>query len=84
MNYSTLEATLAQVELPVEIDAWSVYRAFEQVQDARAKRGVRYSLALLLTLIVLAKLAGMTTLAGIADWVRRPSRLAQSSTAQSL
>jgi predicted transposase YbfD/YdcC len=70
MNYSTLEDTLAQVELPVEIEAWSVYRAFEQVQDGRGKRGVRYSMALLLTLIVLAKLAGMTSLAAIAEWVR--------------
>ena len=39
----------------------SVYRAFEQIQDGRQKRGVRYSSALILTLIVLAKLAGMTS-----------------------
>lgn len=58
------------MELSGEIEAWSVYRAFEQVQDGRGKRGVRYSMALLLTLIVLAKLAGMTTLAAIAEWVR--------------
>ena len=56
--------------LPVEVDALSMYRAFEQIQDGRQKRGVRYSSALILTLIVLAKLAGMTSLAGIAEWVR--------------
>jgi hypothetical protein len=33
------------------IDALSVYRAFEQVEDKRHKRGVRYSVALMLTLI---------------------------------
>jgi hypothetical protein len=38
-----------------EIDALSVYRACEQVQDGRHKRGVRYRVALILTLIILAK-----------------------------
>jgi predicted transposase YbfD/YdcC len=70
MNYTTLEAALEQAGLPVEVDALSVYRAFEQIQDGRHKRGVRYSSALILSLIVLAKLAGMTSLAGIAEWVR--------------
>jgi predicted transposase YbfD/YdcC len=70
MNYTTLEAAMEQAGLPVEVDALSVYRAFEQIQDGRQKRGVRYRSALILTLIVLAKLAGMTSLAGIAEWVR--------------
>lgn len=70
MNYTTVEETQEQEEWPVLIEAMSVYRAFEQVQDGRHKRGVRYSMALILTLIVLAKLAGMTTLLAIADWVR--------------
>src|SRR6266567_3245896 len=70
MNYTTLEEAMKQAGLPVEVDALSEYRAFEQIQDGRHKRGVRYSSALILTLIVLAKLAGMTTLAGIAEWVR--------------
>src|ERR1700687_435797 len=70
MNYTTLEAALEQAGLPVEVDALSVYRAFEQIQDGRHKQGIRYSSALILTLIVVAKLAGMTSLAGIAEWVR--------------
>ena len=70
MNYTTLEEALEQAGLPVEVDALSVYRAFEHIQDGRHKQGVRYSSALILTLIVLAKLAGMTSLAGIAEWVR--------------
>src|SRR6266436_4326478 len=70
MNYTTREEAQEQEEWPVLIEAMSVYRAFEQVEDGRHKRGVRYSSALILTLIVLAKLAGMTTLAGIAEWVR--------------
>jgi predicted transposase YbfD/YdcC len=70
MNYTTFEEAMKQAGLPVEVDVFSVYRAFEQIQDGRHKRGVRYRSALILTLIVLAKLAGMTTLAGIAEWVR--------------
>src|SRR5438874_1875209 len=70
MNYNTLQEVMEQVADEQQIDALSVYRAFEQIEDGRHKRGVRYSSALILTLIVLAKLAGMTSLAGIAEWVR--------------
>lgn len=70
MNYSTLEEAMEQVGWDQQIEALSVYRAFEHIEDGRHKRGVRYSVALILTLIVLAKLAGMTTQAAIAEWVR--------------
>jgi predicted transposase YbfD/YdcC len=70
MNYSMLCEGLEQAELPLESDVLSVYRAFEQVQDGRHQRGVRYHVALILTLIVLSKLAGMSTPAAIAEWVR--------------
>jgi hypothetical protein len=52
-----------------EIDVLSLYRVFEQMSDHRHKRGVRYPLALILSLVILGKLAGMTSLAGIAEWV---------------
>lgn len=55
---------------PEEMDVLSLYRVLEQVTDHRHKRGVRYPLALVLSLVVLGKLAGMTSLAGIAEWVR--------------
>ena len=70
MNYSTLDAAMEQMNLPVEIDVLSVYRALEEVQDGRHKRGVRYSVALIFTLILLGKVAGMTTPMAIAEWVR--------------
>ena len=70
MNYNTLQEVMEPVADEQQIEALSVYRAFEQIEDGRHKRGVRYSSALILTLIVLAKLAGMTSLAGIAEWVR--------------
>src|SRR6266705_266676 len=70
MNYSTLNEAMEQGKLAQEIDAMSVYRALEQVQDGRHKRGVRYSVALIFTLILLGKVAGMTTPLAIAEWVR--------------
>src|SRR5205823_7624416 len=81
MNYNTLTEAIEQGGWDQQIDALSVYRAFEQVEDKRHKRGVRYSVALILTLVVVGKLAGMTTLWGIAEWVRRLNRVAQRSVA---
>src|SRR5438309_10689080 len=50
------------------IDVASLYQAFEQVKDGRGKKGKRYPLALVLTLIMLGKMAGETTIEGIIDW----------------
>jgi predicted transposase YbfD/YdcC len=70
MNSNMLTGAMESEESLQEEDALSVFQAFEQVQDGRCKRGVRYSVAQILTLIVLGKLAGMTTPAGVAEWVR--------------
>lgn len=52
------------------IDPASLYSAFEQVTDGRKKKGKRYPLPLLLTLLMLGKLAGETTVNGIVDWIK--------------
>lgn len=70
MNHTTRREATEQGEEPIAIEALSVYRACEQISDGRAKRGVRYSIAFVLTLILLGKLAGMTTPEAIADWVQ--------------
>jgi len=70
MNHTTRQEATEDVEQPVEIEALSVYRACEQITDGRAKRGIRYSVALVVTLILLGKLAGMTTPEAIAEWVQ--------------
>ena len=70
MDYSTLAASIEQSPVSAETEALTLYEAFEQVKDGRKKRGVRYRLALILTLIVLAKLAGETSLSGVSQWVR--------------
>jgi predicted transposase YbfD/YdcC len=72
MNYSMLENHLEALEeraMPVEIDALSLYRTLESIPDRRARRGIRYSVALIVTLIVLGKMVGMTTPEAIAQWV---------------
>jgi predicted transposase YbfD/YdcC len=51
------------------IEAASFYQAFEQVKDGRGKKGQRYPLALILTLILLGKMAGETKIEGIIDWI---------------
>src|SRR5256885_7950338 len=70
MDYITLAP---EIELPSsleEVDAHSVYAAFEKIPDGRCKRGIRYPVALILTLIVLAKLTGEPKLSGVSQWAR--------------
>lgn len=48
----------------------SLYEAFQRLTDPRRKQGKRYSLALVLCLLILAKLAGQKTLSGATQWIR--------------
>ena len=50
-------------------DLGSLYAHFQTLSDRRKPRGVRYSLALILLLMVLAKLCGESHPSGIAEWV---------------
>ena len=52
------------------IDVASLYSEFEKVKDGRGKKGKRYPLPLLLTLLLLGKMAGETTINGIVDWIK--------------
>jgi predicted transposase YbfD/YdcC len=54
---------------PLARDAASLYQAFEQVKDGRGKKGRRYPLALLFTLILLGKMVGMKDLNQIVAWI---------------
>ena len=54
----------------VTIDVASLYREFEKVKDGRGEKGKRYPLPLLLTLLLLGKLAGEPTINGIIDWIQ--------------
>lgn len=50
--------------------ASTLFDALSQIKDPRSRRGVRYPLAVILTVIVLAKLCGETELRGIAQWAQ--------------
>src|SRR2546421_6630494 len=58
---------MEQIGWDQQIDALSVYRAFEQLEDGRHQRAVRYPLALIFTLIVLGKVAGVARPAATAE-----------------
>jgi predicted transposase YbfD/YdcC len=70
MNYTMIEEARELAGWNAESEAFSVYQAMMALTDTRAKQGKRYSLALILTCILLAKMAGETTLQAITDWVR--------------
>jgi predicted transposase YbfD/YdcC len=54
-------------------DVGSLYYYFQSMHDVRKRRGIRYDLATILLLVVLAKLCGEDTPYGIADWARNRS-----------
>ena len=69
--YLTIFDRVDQAELhALSVAPQSLYRAFEQVADGRKAKGKRYPLPLLLTLLLLGKLAGETKVSGIIDWLR--------------
>jgi hypothetical protein len=62
MDYTTwMLPTQAMMDREEGAEA-PLYEALHHLQDARRGQGKRYSLALILCLLVLAKLAGQTTL----------------------
>jgi len=69
MNLTIFETSEKARGAGLKIDPASLYHAFEQIADGRKRKGKRYPLPLLLTLLLLGKLAGETTMSGIIDWV---------------
>jgi predicted transposase YbfD/YdcC len=53
---------------PIVFSLHALLRRLETLTDTRAARGRRYSLSFILLLVILAKLCGEDTMAGIADW----------------
>lgn len=70
MNYGIVTEARELVGWDAESEALSIHQALMTLTDTRKKKGKRYSLALVLTCILLAKLAGETTLQAIAEWIR--------------
>ena len=69
MDLSTLDQVESRGTESVVIEEESLYREFEKVEDRRKAKGKRYPLALVLTLVLLGKMAGQKSISGIRDWV---------------
>lgn len=70
MDYTTLTLP-TDSELDAEaVPLTSLYETLQGLSDPRRRQGKRYSLALVLCLLVLAKLAGQQSLSGATEWLR--------------
>ncbi|PDW00802.1 ISAs1 family transposase [Candidatus Chloroploca asiatica] len=70
MNATTVTVQPFGSEQPLTLDLAAIYQQFQQVPDLRHRRGVRYPLAVMLTIALWAKLAGANQLRAIAEWAR--------------
>lgn len=70
MQYSTLPFTLVGSDQPYLIDVGTLYSQAQALIDRRKARGLRYPLALIVTVAVLAKLAGYSRVEDLADWAK--------------
>ena len=70
MDYTTLPIPSNAEMVHEAVVMTSLYETLQQLSDARRGQGKRYALALILCLLVLAKLAGQTSLSGATDWIR--------------
>jgi predicted transposase YbfD/YdcC len=69
MECTTSRTIAAGMDLTA-LDLSSLLSRLTTLTDVRCPRGLRYDLAPLLLLIVLAKLSGEDSLSGVADWVK--------------
>jgi predicted transposase YbfD/YdcC len=74
MEYSTIEGWQEFGETGVIHDKNSLYGRLHKISDNRRAKGKRYSLVMLLSVIILAKLAGMDKPDEIADWAKNQSK----------
>jgi len=78
MDYTTLSIPPDAGIAPEPVAVASLYEALQKLVDPRRPQGKRYSLALILRLLILAKLAGQTSLSGATEWIRhRGAHLAE-------
>jgi hypothetical protein len=56
-------------------DVGSLFARFQSLSDKRKRRGLRYSLALILVVIMLAKTCGENHPSGIAEWAKHRTEL---------
>lgn len=79
MDYTTLLAESKPEEGFSPKQGQSLYTVCQHLVDGRKARGKRYDLAGLLTVVVLAKLAGMSSLLAVSQWAKDQEELLRSS-----
>src|SRR5437588_5278930 len=78
MKDTTISASLRLPKEALLFDLDALYACLQTIPDHRHRRGVRYPLASLLMLGVLAKLAGQDSSRGMAHWAKlRTQELSQ-------
>jgi predicted transposase YbfD/YdcC len=70
MDLSTFDEGVQFNQGSLAISPASLYREFEKVKDGRGKKGRRFPLPFILTLIMLGKMAGQKKISGIIDWIK--------------
>src|SRR5215472_14869300 len=70
MDYTTWSMPPDAEMVAEAVAVASLYQALRKLPDPRRRQGKRYELALILCLLVLAKLAGQTSLSGATEWIR--------------
>jgi predicted transposase YbfD/YdcC len=70
MECSTVLEQIMIPESAKVADAQTLHAVLAQVTDRRKRRGRRYEAALVLTLLLLAKMSGERGLSGVAQWAR--------------
>jgi predicted transposase YbfD/YdcC len=73
MDYTTLTLKTRSGTDPETVPVASLYQALQGLSDPRRGQGKRYTLALILCFVVLAKLAGQQSLSGATEWIRHRS-----------
>lgn len=74
MDYITIEVKESECRL---LNIGELYVALEQVNDKRRARGKRYTIGILLIVVILAKLSGEDTPYGMAEWAKLRSKQLQ-------
>jgi hypothetical protein len=70
MDYTTWTLPPQPQEEADPLCIQSLYETLQGLTDRRRAQGKRYSLAFILCLLIVAKLAGQQTLSGATEWIR--------------
>jgi len=65
----------SNTEQGIIIDIGGLYARLQTLHDKRKPRGLRYSLAMILVLVILAKICGENHIMGIAEWVKHRAEM---------